>query len=141
MSNILIQELNLLDHFHSRSMSIINFGNEIIHIPIAIGFAFDQRLEIKRIINIIQGRGTFVTEPKFHDLMKGERPLDETSAASSIRRAYTLSGFQISYPYTKLFKLLFLSNHSTEKEGKDETFNFYFSHCSDDKFSFDGRCQ
>jgi len=36
------QELNLSDHFNSRSMRVINFGNEIINVPIAIGFAFDH---------------------------------------------------------------------------------------------------
>ncbi|MBW2309287.1 MAG: GntR family transcriptional regulator [Deltaproteobacteria bacterium] len=39
-----------------------------------------QRLETEGIIKKIQGRGTFVAEPKFHDYVKGVRSLEETFA-------------------------------------------------------------
>ncbi len=61
-----------------------------------------QRLATEGIIKKVQGKGTFVAEPKFREYVKGVRPLEETFAEQGIRVSNTLLEYGTNYP-TKLW--------------------------------------
>jgi len=57
-----------------------------------------QRMEMEGIIKKIQGRGTFVAEPKIRNYVRGARSLEETFAGQGIQVTNTLLEYDITYP-------------------------------------------